>query len=83
MSKAKIIFKNISLSEKFSLYYLDNPNLFVDFPNNASIVIFSKSDNELNKSNDKILKDLIQEGTEVVKVQETSDQNTPWRFSSP
>lgn len=81
MSKKQQIDKNLKLSGELAQFLVENPYLFDKLPKNASFVVFSSKDNKLNKVNEKLLESLLDEGKEVVKVEETNDNNNPWKFT--
>ena len=81
MSKKSQMTKNIKLSNDLSRYIVNNPQVLVGLPSNASVVAFSKDDESLNKANNTIIKSLLNEGTVVVKAQETNKDKNPWEFT--
>ncbi|HZE87016.1 MAG TPA: DUF5647 family protein [Methylomirabilota bacterium] len=73
--------KNIKLSHKLTKYLITHPAVSKKLPFDASFVVYT-DDDELNKANDLLLKELIEEGKPIVKAKETNDKNNPWTFSS-
>lgn len=49
---------------------------------NYSYVIFVEGNNELNKSNQNLLKELVEEGKKVIKAEKTHDLKNPWKFKT-
>ncbi|MBU3978556.1 hypothetical protein KKE68_02520, partial [Patescibacteria group bacterium] len=82
MSTNKQTTKNIKLSHKLTMYLIKHPAVSKKLPFDASFVVYTKDDDELNKANDLLLQELIEEGKPVVKAKETNDKNNPWAFSS-
>jgi hypothetical protein len=74
--------KNIKLSHKLTTYLIKNPAISGKLPSNASFVLYTINDEELNKANEKLIQELIEEGKPVIKAKETNDKNNPWIFSS-
>lgn len=81
MSKTQKIRKNIQFSAKVEEFLMENPSEMKKLPNNASIIVFTKYDTELNESNEKILKDLLDEGKTVIRAHETDKKKNMWRFT--
>ncbi len=81
MTQTSQIKKNFKLSTNLSNYIFDNPHTLGGLPNNASIVAFSEDDELLNKANNIIIKSLLNEGTVVIKAQETKKAKTSWKFT--
>lgn len=81
MSKTSQIKKNIKLSSDLTNYLMDNPLTLAGLPSNASVVAFSKDDHTLNKVNTTMIESLINEGTIVVKAEETNKEKLPWKFT--
>ena len=82
MSTDKQTTKNIKLSHKLTEYLIKHPAISKKLPFNASFVVYTENDDELNKANDLLLKELVEEGKPVIKAKETNDKNNPWTFSS-
>lgn len=82
MSTNKQTEKNIKLSHKLTTYLIKHPIASKKLPLDASFVVYTKNDDELNKANDILLQGLLDEGKPVVKAKETNDKNNPWIFSS-
>lgn len=72
------IIKNLKLSQKLLDYLSENPRK----GKNASYIIITKKDNELNKANLNMGKSLVKEGKNVVKAIETKNKSIPWKFVS-
>lgn len=81
MSTDKQTTKNIKLSHKLTEYLITHPAISKELPYNASFVVYTENDEELNKPNDLLLKEFVEEGKPVVKAKETNDKNNPWMFS--
>lgn len=81
MSKPSQIKKNIKLSTDLSNYLVSNPRTLTELPNDASFVVFSEDDKALNRVNGTIIDSMLNEGTIVVKAQETKKQREPWKFT--
>lgn len=81
MSTDKQTTKNIKLSHKLTTYLIAHPAVSKKLPFDASFVVYTKDDEELNEANDLLLKELLEEGKPVVKAKETNDINNPWSFS--
>lgn len=80
MSKATQTSKNLALTQKFLNYLIsakDLPN-YLSYSN--TYIIFSADDQELNKLNTKLLEDVLAEGKNVIKVEETGNKKSPWSF---
>lgn len=82
MSIDKQTQKNIKLSHKLTVYLIKHPDISKKLPSDASFVVYTRDDEELNKANDVLLEGIIDEGRPVVKAKETNDKNNPWIFSS-
>ncbi len=81
MSKSKQLVKNVKLSEKLAEYIASNPSAVKKVPTGASFVVFSSSDEELNKLNQELVKSLKSEGKKVVKAEEKENKKQPWSFN--
>lgn len=79
MSK-KQIQKNFDLSEKLANFLANNPKRL---KSGVNYVVFSESDEALNKINSRIVKALKKRGKKVIKATETGSQKNPWVFASP
>jgi hypothetical protein len=60
---------------------MKNPDVSDKLPSNASFVVYTLNDKELNEANEKMIPGLIEEGKPIIKVKETNDKNNPWTFS--
>ncbi len=80
MTKQAQTSKNLKLSAKVAEYITKNPEMVKDFKGNLSFVVFSVKDSELNKANTNLVKKLKQEGKNVIKVQQTKNVDSPWKF---
>lgn len=85
MSKKKQVIKNIELSEKFTEYLRANPSSLRKQVAHNSIVLFSATDQELNKMNEGLVKKLLQEGKKVLTAKQAKKGNKSWnlKFISP
>lgn len=81
MTKKIQLQKNLMLSEKLAAYILDNPSVTKGIPSNASYVFYIAKDKKLNQANEAIIKSLLNQGTAVVKAQETQNTKTPWKLT--
>ncbi len=81
MTKKIQLKKNLKLTEKLATYIIDNPSVTKGIPSNASYVFYSATDKKLNKTNDAIIKSLLNQGTAVVKAQETQNTKIPWKLT--
>ncbi|MBI2334811.1 hypothetical protein HYU96_03330 [Candidatus Daviesbacteria bacterium] len=81
MSKKQQAQKNLELSVSLADFIAKHPKLSKIVISGASVVPFSMSDEKLNKENDKLVEELLEEGKKVVKAQETKNHITPWQFS--
>lgn len=73
--------KNLKLSEKLADFLVSHPDVSKTLPDDASFVTFSAEDTQLNKTNEELIKELLEEGKHVVKAQETHNKQHPWEFS--
>ncbi|EKD91200.1 MAG: hypothetical protein ACD_30C00039G0007 [uncultured bacterium] len=73
--------KNLKLSAEVAEYITKNPELVEDFGKDLSFVVFPSDDKQLQKANVKLANELKKEGKNVVKVHQTKDKKTPWKFS--
>lgn len=80
MSKKQQIKKNLELSAKLADYLAKNPESEEKTFSNVSYVFFSATDQQLNKTNLKLAKSLVEEGKIVIKAAETKDKNNPWKL---
>lgn len=81
MSKKQQAVKNMDLTVKLTDYLATHPEDSKNFyASGASVVPFSATDKKLNKVNDELVKDLLEEGKKVVKAKETKDKKNPWEF---
>lgn len=80
MSNKKQAEKNLKLSVKLANFIADNPQLSKTVISGASVVPFSLEDEELNKANEKLVEELLEEGKRVVKAEETKNSKEPWKF---
>lgn len=76
------VLKNIALTNKFAEYISVNPSVIKNLPHNVSFVIFTVKDVVLNKLNAQIFESIQKRGEPVVKVEETENKSTPWKFTS-
>lgn len=76
----KQIEKNFELSEKLANFLAENPKIL---KKGANFVVFSATDDALNRINSKLLKSLKGQGKKVVKAKETKSQKNPWAFTTP
>ena len=81
MSKTDQFKKNLALNERLASFALENPDEFSKIPSNASVVVYSSKDEELNKSNDIIFNNLSQKGETVVKAKETEDKDKSFELT--
>lgn len=81
MSKTLQRKKNITLSEKLSQYLSDHPSVANTLPDDASFVVFSSVDKQLNLANEKLIKSLSKTGKHIVKALKTESSNSPWQFT--
>ena len=73
--------KNLKLSGKLADFLVSHPEVSKKLPDEASFVTFSVDDKNLNEINKKLIKELLEEGKQVVKAQETNNEKQPWEFS--
>jgi hypothetical protein len=78
MSKNKqdLILKNIDLSNNFLNYISSHVDLLEAIPNNASIIIYIENDDEFNKENEKLSKDMTKKGNKIIEVYTNRKQDT-------
>ena len=81
MGKMKQLEKNVVLSTKLAEYIASNPSATKGVPAGASFVVFSSSDDQLNKLNQELVKSLKNEGKKVIKAEENENKKQPWSFS--
>jgi len=81
MSKTSQLKKNAKLSEKLAEYIASNPSATVDLPEDASFVVFSSKNGELNRLNENLVESLRCEGKDVVKATEKESKKQPWSFN--
>jgi hypothetical protein len=74
--------KNLKLSGKLADFLVSHPEVSKKLPDEASFVTFSVDDKNLNEINKKLIKELLEEGKQVVKAQETNNEKQPWEFSA-
>ena len=72
--------KNVVLSTKLAEYIASNPSATKGVPAGASFVVFSSSDDQLNKLNQELVKSLKNEGKKVIKAEENENKKQPWSF---
>lgn len=83
MSNKQQASKNMDLTAKLADYIAEHPEISRQvFVSGASIVPFSLNDKDLNKANEKLVKDLLEEGKKVIKIKETKNRKEPWEFVS-
>ncbi len=68
MTYEEQVHKNMELSEQFSLYALEHPEILEQIPEGAQVVFLPEDDQELAEQNQKILNRLSQEQATVVVV---------------
>lgn len=68
MTYEEQVHKNMELSEQFSLYALDHPEILEQIPEGAQVVFLPEDDPELAEQNQKILDRLTHEQVTVVIV---------------
>jgi hypothetical protein len=73
--------KNLELMEKLTKFLLSHPEIDDTLPKDASLVILSAEDKNLNAVNDKLIPGLLEEGKHVVKAQEIKSDTNTWKFS--
>ncbi|HYZ58327.1 MAG TPA: DUF5647 family protein [Nitrososphaeraceae archaeon] len=73
--------KNLELMEKLTKFLLSHPEIDHKLPADASLVILSAEDKNLNEINDKLIPGLLKEGKHVVKAQELKSDTNSWEFS--
>ena len=84
MSKKQQAIKNMDLTAKLADYIAVHPEASEKvFASGASVVPFSLNDRELNKANERLVEDLLEEGKKVVKAKETKNSKEPWEFITP
>jgi uncharacterized protein DUF5647 len=67
--------------EKLTKFLLSHPEIDDTLPKDASLVILSAEDKNLNAVNDKLIPGLLEEGKHVVKAQEVKSDTNTWKFS--
>ena len=81
MSKKQQAIKNMDLTAKLADYINLHPEASNKvFVSGASVVPFSATNKELNKLNEELARDLLQEGKQVVRAQESKAKKEPWKF---
>lgn len=80
MTKKAQFTKNIDLSHKLAEYIANNPQAVKNHPDPASYVVFSADDEKLNKVNERLIKNLREDGTKVIKAEKTKSRKEPWKF---
>ena len=80
MSKKIQLKNNITLVDKLSKYVIENRDK-LDLPKDSNFVVFSKSNQRLNKVNEQLVADHLNEGKNMVRVFETADKKNPWIFA--
>lgn len=73
--------KNLKLSAKVAEYITNNPELLKNFGEDLSFVVFPSDDKKLEEANFKLANDLKKEGKNVVKVYQTKNKKSPWKFT--
>lgn len=81
MSPKKTLASNLKLSNKLLDFISSNPHVTKSHENNVSYVIFSESDDELNKENKKLVESLQKKGRKVVKATHKSGGTPGWKFT--
>lgn len=80
MSKKKQLEKNIELSNKFTSYVENKPDIASKISSSSQYVVLSADDKELNVMNESIIESLLKQGKKVVKAQETNNPKAPWKL---
>lgn len=81
MSKKQQAIKNMDLTGKLTDFLAAHPKDSKNFyASGGSVVPFSATDKALNKVNEKLVKDLLDEGKKVIKAKETKNKREPWQF---
>ncbi|MDO8497727.1 MAG: hypothetical protein Q7S61_04245 [bacterium] len=80
MSKAQQIRLNIQLSDKLANFLITQPEILKKYTG-CSYVVFSSKNPQLNKLNSNLIEELLSEGNEVVKAEETGNLSDPWEFT--
>lgn len=80
MSNKQQTEKNLALVEKLIHYLNKSSTLSVKRPENASYVIFSADDEELNELNERLLQSLIKEKKPVIKAVEPKTKTGKWQL---
>jgi hypothetical protein len=78
MSKKQLIAKNISLSEKLADFMAKNPKAMKKSKRSISYVMFSANDQVLNKANEKVMNQLLQDGEKIIKAEQINDTKNAW-----
>jgi len=81
MTKKQIVAKNIQLSEKLANFIVKNKQSVKKISASDSYVVFSATDERLNRMNKKLVDTLVRQGKKVVKAEETQDNKNPWKFT--
>jgi len=63
----RIINKNFALSADFNSYIVENPEITSSLPKNACVIFETESDNDLNKENRKLARELTRTGEKCFK----------------
>jgi Family of unknown function (DUF5647) len=69
------------LRVKLTKFLLSHPEIDDKLPKDASLIILSAEDKNLNEVNDKLIPGLLEEGKHVVKAQEIKSDINKWEFS--
>jgi len=80
MTTTKQLEQNFRLSSKLAQYIASNPLAIKKIPVGASFVVFSSSNKELNKANQRLVRSLESEGKRVVKAEKRDSSTQPWVF---
>lgn len=79
MSKKMQTEKNIKLTNKLIQFLIKGKNI-PDIPQDVSFVPFSSTDKELNRINEKLLKDIYNKDKPVVKAEESKNNKGDWNL---
>jgi hypothetical protein len=71
--------KNIALSGELADFLSKSVSILKN-NNNSSYVVFSETDKDLNKLNEKLAKDLAKEGNKVIKATKSKNSKKNWIF---
>lgn len=80
MSNKQQTEKNLALVEKLIHYLNKSSAQSIKRPENASYVVFSADDEELNKMNESLLQSLIKEKKPVIRAVEPKTKTGKWEL---